>query len=183
MKTIKQIADELGVNKQKVYRFIVKNHITASSEVKQSKLYDEAAERLIKSHFDRITTSCERSSEPHQKSGNEMLLEQLIKELEVKNEQLSEKDRQIREKDRQIAEMQAQLSKNQKLIDQEQQLRMVTERKFQLLEQQQKDQLCRGGVLCGADQGSPASQSSFAPADLSWGVYGYPAVYKRLAES
>lgn len=109
MKTIKQIADELGVNKQKVYRFIVKNHITASSEVKQSKLYDEAAERLIKSHFDRITTSCERSSEPHQKSGNEMLLEQLIKELEVKNEQLSEKDRQIREKDRQIAEMQAQL--------------------------------------------------------------------------
>ena len=82
----------------------VKNHITASSEVKQSKLYDEAAERLIKSHFDRITTSCERSSEPHQKSGNEMLLEQLIKELEVKNEQLSEKDRQIREKDRQIAE-------------------------------------------------------------------------------
>lgn len=68
-----------------------------------------------------------------------MLLEQLIKELEVKNEQLSEKDRQIREKDRQIAEMQAQLSKNQKLIDQEQQLRMVTERKFQLLEQQQKD--------------------------------------------
>ena len=45
------------------------------------------------------------------------------------------------------------------------------------------DQLCRGGVLCGADQGSPASQSSFAPADLSWGVYGYPAVYKRLAES
>ena len=48
MKTIKQIADELGVNKQKVYRFIVKNHITASSEVKQSKLYDEAAERLFR---------------------------------------------------------------------------------------------------------------------------------------
>lgn len=137
MKTIKQIADELGVSKQKVYRFIVKNHITASSEVKQSKLYDEAAERLIKSHFNRITTSSERSVEPHQKSGNEMLLEQLIKELEVKNEQLSEKDRQISEKDRQLAEMQAQLSENQKLIDQEQQLRMVTERKFLLLEQQQ----------------------------------------------
>lgn len=48
MKTIKQIADELGVSKQKVYRFIVRNHITASSEVKQSKLYDEATEMLIK---------------------------------------------------------------------------------------------------------------------------------------
>ena len=42
MKTIKQMADEIGVSKQKVYRFIVKNHITASSEAKQSKLYDEA---------------------------------------------------------------------------------------------------------------------------------------------
>lgn len=41
MKTIKQISDELGVSKQKVYRFIVKNHITASGEVKQSKLYDK----------------------------------------------------------------------------------------------------------------------------------------------
>lgn len=139
MKTIKQIADELGVSKQKVYRFIVKNCITASSEVKQSKLYDEAAERLIKSHFNRFTTSCERSGEPHQKSGNDVLLEQLIKELEVKNEQLSEKDRQIREKDRQLAEMQTQLSESQKLIDQEQQLRMVTERKFQLLEQKQEE--------------------------------------------
>lgn len=39
MKTIKQIADELGVSKQKVYRFIVRNHITASSEVKQSSLW------------------------------------------------------------------------------------------------------------------------------------------------
>jgi hypothetical protein len=45
MKTIKQIADELGVSKQKVYRFIVRNHITASSEVKRSKLYDESAEK------------------------------------------------------------------------------------------------------------------------------------------
>ena len=88
MKTIRQIADELGVSKQKVYRFIVKNHITASSEVKQSKFYDEAAETLIKSHFDCIATSCERSGEPHQKSGDDVLLMQLIKELEVKNEQI-----------------------------------------------------------------------------------------------
>ena len=54
MKTLKQIADEIGIDKQKVYRFVVKNHITASSEVKQSKLYDDVAERLIKSHFNHI---------------------------------------------------------------------------------------------------------------------------------
>lgn len=63
MKTIKQIADELGVSKQRVYRFIVRNHITASSEVKQSKLYDEAAEKLIKQGF--------LEAEPHQKPHHE----------------------------------------------------------------------------------------------------------------
>lgn len=94
-KTIKQIADELGLDKQRVYRFIVKNRITASSEVKQSKLYDEAAERLIKSHFSHITTSNERCDLPNQKSGQEQLFEQLIRELEIKNEQIKAKDRQI----------------------------------------------------------------------------------------
>lgn len=141
MKTIKQIADELGVSKQKVYRFIVKNHITASSEVKQSKLYDEAAEKLIKQRFLEVEPHHEPHHEAHQDriidAVGEAVIELLQKELEQKNEQLQEKDRQIREKDRQISEMQAQLSVNQKLIDQEQQLRMVTERKIQLIEQQQ----------------------------------------------
>ena len=88
-KTIKQIADELGIDKQKVYRFIVKNHITASGEVKQSKVYDDVAERLIKSHFNHITTSSERCGESHQKSSYDVVLEQLIKELESKNMQIN----------------------------------------------------------------------------------------------
>jgi hypothetical protein len=134
MKTIKQIADELGVSKQKVYRFIVRNHITASSEVKQSKLYDEAAETLIKQGFLEGKLYQKSHHEAHQNHINdtvsEAVIELLRKELEQKNEQLQEKDRQI-------SEMQAQLSMNQKLIDQEQQLHMVTERKLQLIEQQQ----------------------------------------------
>lgn len=140
MKTIKQIADELGVSKQKVHRFIVRNHITASSEVKRSKLYDESAEMLIKQGFLEDELHQKSHHEVHQNHINdtvsEAVIELLRKELEQKNEQLQEKDRQIREKDRQISEMQAQLSMNQKLIDQEQQLHMVTEKKFMLLEQQ-----------------------------------------------
>lgn len=133
MKTIKQIADELGVSKQKVYRFIVRNHITASSEVKRSKLYDESAEMLIKQGFLEDELHQKSHHEVHQNHINdtvsEAVIELLRKELEQKNEQLQEKDRQI-------SEMQAQLSMNQKLIDQEQQLHMVTEKKFMLLEQQ-----------------------------------------------
>ena len=140
MKTLKQIADEIGIDKQKVYRFVKKNHITASSEVKQSKLYDEAAERLIKSHFCHITTSSERYGEPHQKSGQEQLLEQLIKELEIKNEQIREKDRQLAEKDRQLNVVHELLAENQKLIDQQQQLNALAEQKLKLLEQKESQE-------------------------------------------
>lgn len=137
MKTLKQIADEIGIDKQKVYRFVVKNHITASSEVKQSKLYDDVAERLIKSHFNHITTSNERCGEPHQKSGYDVVVEQLVKELESKNEQIREKDRQLAEKDRQLSAVHEMLSKNQELLDQQQQLQALTEHRLKLLEKQE----------------------------------------------
>lgn len=137
MKTLKQIADEIGIDKQKVYRFVVKNGITASSEVKQSKLYDEVAERLIKSHFHHITTSNERSGEVHQKNGQGQLMEQLIKELEVKNEQIREKDRQLAEKDRQLNAVHELLVENQKLLDQQQQLNALAEQKLKLLEKKE----------------------------------------------
>jgi DNA primase len=138
-KTIKQIADELGVSKQKVYRFIVKNHITASSEVMQSKLYDDVAERLIKSHFDHITTSSERCGDAHQKINNDVLLEQLIKELETKNEQIREKDRQLAEKDRQLNAVNEMLAENQRLLDQQQQLNALAEQKLLLLEEKKEE--------------------------------------------
>lgn len=55
MKTIREIANELGVDKQKVYRFIKQNHINeAHHEALQRsgvKYYDEAAETLIKQGF------------------------------------------------------------------------------------------------------------------------------------
>ncbi|MBQ9753060.1 MAG: hypothetical protein IJV81_09600 [Paludibacteraceae bacterium] len=140
MKTIKQIADELGIDKQKVYRFIVKNNITASSEVKQSKLYDDVAERLIKSHFDRITTSNERCGNPHQRSGYDVVLEQLIKELENKNEELKEKDRQLAEKDKQLNAAHEMLATNQKLLDQQQQLNAIAEQKILQLEKKDEEE-------------------------------------------
>lgn len=58
MKTLKQIADELGVSKQQVYRFVKAECINEvhheALEAHQSKLvkyYDEAAESTIKSYF------------------------------------------------------------------------------------------------------------------------------------
>lgn len=55
MKTLKQIADEIGIPKQRLYRFVKsENIIEAHHEAHQSasvKYYDETAEAYMKSHF------------------------------------------------------------------------------------------------------------------------------------
>lgn len=101
MKTIREIANELGVDKQKVYRFIKQNHINeAHHEALQRsgvKYYDEAAETLIKQGFLDETAS----SEAHQNRINEAVfdavIEMLQKELEIKNEQIKELNERLSE--------------------------------------------------------------------------------------
>lgn len=137
-KTIKQIADELGVSKTAVRKKIENLGLRSGLRLNGNQFaIDEEQESLIKSAFfeDKTETGSRTKTETVS-----VLVSMLQKELDSKNEQLQEKDRQIREKDKQIAEMQVQLSVNQKLIDQEQQLRMVTEKKFQLIEQQQEQE-------------------------------------------
>ena len=96
MKTIREIANELGVDKQKVYRFIKQNHINeAHHEALQRsgvKYYDEAAETLIKQGFSDETASSEAHHEAHQNRINEAVfdavIEMLQKELEIKLDML-----------------------------------------------------------------------------------------------
>lgn len=140
MKTLKQIADEIGIDKQKVYRFVVKNHITASSEVKQSKLYDEAAEGLIKRQFNHITTSSNRCGEAPQKSGQEQLFEQLIKELQIKNEQIREKDRQIENLQISLRSTTEALASAQESVKVAQLLQANTEQKLKCLEEKESQE-------------------------------------------
>jgi len=47
MKSIKQIADILGVSKMTVYRFIKANNITETSQEGRTMLYDDASIKLI----------------------------------------------------------------------------------------------------------------------------------------
>lgn len=108
-KTIKEIADELGVDKQKVYRYIKKNHISeVLHEALQKngvKRYDEAAEMLIKQGLFEESVSSEALHEVHQKHINEAvcdtisetLIDMLRKELEIKNEQIRELNARLAE--------------------------------------------------------------------------------------
>lgn len=117
MKTIREIADELGVDKQKVYRFIKQNRISeAHHEALQRsgvKYYDEAAETLIRQGLSANGASNEAHHEAHQNRINEAVFDAVIsmlqKELDRKNEQLAVKDKQIAELNARLSECSAAL--------------------------------------------------------------------------
>lgn len=71
MKTIREIANELGVDKQKVYRFIKQNHINEAHHEAHQNRINEAV-------FDAV-------------------IEMLQKELEIKNEQIKELNERLSE--------------------------------------------------------------------------------------
>lgn len=105
LKTIKEIADELGVDKQRVYRYIKKNHINeALHEALQKngvKQYDEAAQTLIKQGVLEESASSEAHHEVLQNHINDtvsdVLVDMLRKELEIKNEQIRELNARLAE--------------------------------------------------------------------------------------
>lgn len=97
-KSMKQIADELGVDKQQVYRFINKNNIVEVVIDGQTKLYDETAQKAINEHFSEKQANSKSSSETHQT----VLIDRLLKQIEslendkkVLQNQLDVKDNQI----------------------------------------------------------------------------------------
>lgn len=160
MKTIKQIADELEVDKQKVYRYIKKNHIKevnqkCISETRQRnnvKYYDEVAENLIKQGLSGDIESSEIHQEAHQNHINDIVIDTLLKqieilknELDVKNEQIREKDKQIKEKDNQIEALNTRIEESHRLLDQSQQLQAM-EKKIKALEDKKEDIVEHGAV-------------------------------------
>ena len=97
MKTIKQIADELGVSKQRVSRYIKNNRIDAAFRDRVALYYDNAAELSIKSHFLSPTTSGEPRCASKTDAAVDTLIAMLQKELDTKNRQMEAKDLQIAE--------------------------------------------------------------------------------------
>jgi len=119
MKTIKQIADELGVDKQKVYRFIKRNHISEAHHDAVMMYYDEVAETLIASHFCGNDHISEAHHDVHQTASNDVVVDAVIKilqqELEAKNQQIADLAVELsreREHSREISNKLAALTEN-----------------------------------------------------------------------
>jgi hypothetical protein len=128
-KTIKEIADELQIDKQKVYRYIKANHINeALREAHQKnnvKYYDEAAQMKIKKAFAAKSTSHQTASKSTSKVHHESVNEALFDTIKMLQEELKKKNEQI--------------ENLHTLLDQEQKLRLVAEEKILKIEEKKEE--------------------------------------------
>lgn len=115
MKTIKQLADELGISKQKLYRYIKTNHINDVHRIESMIYIDDALENKLYQHFNNSAAS----ADAHQNTSNDAVIDTLMMQLRKKDEQIE---------------------KLQQLLDQEQQLHLQTQNKLLLLEHKEEEQ-------------------------------------------
>lgn len=110
MKTIKQVADSIGISKQKLYRYIKSHHISDVQQINSIMYIDEALEKQLYEHF----TATSTSADTHQTTSNDVVIDALLMQLKTKDEQIE---------------------RLTQLLDQEQQLHLQTQQKLLSLEE------------------------------------------------
>lgn len=125
MKTIKNVADEIGISKQKLYRYIKANYINEVHYDANVIYIDDVLESKLKQHFIYNDTN-------HNTNQSTSIDVELIQAL---NDMISQLKEQIKEKDKQ-------LEVNQELLKNQQILTLQANQKIELLEHQeeQKDE-------------------------------------------
>jgi len=108
MKTIKQIADEIGVSKQAVRKKIAKVGLQSSLRKNANQFaIDEQQEKLIKWAFsENSQTENANQSQTESQTGLQFSLRLLEQEIEFLRAQLKAKDEQLERLDRRFAEAQ-----------------------------------------------------------------------------
>lgn len=124
--TIKEIADSLGIDKQKVYRFLKKYYINDDAhQMKQTMYFDDVAYMAVKSHFVPQTASKNTASNEQSTASFDAddVVQILVEQLRQKDRQLEEKDNQLERRDAQINHLQ---QENQSLIRLMEQTQMLS---------------------------------------------------------
>jgi predicted transcriptional regulator len=134
MKTISEIADELGIPRQKVYRYIKKENISSTSNDKSTinhdtsndkrvMYFDDVAISNIKSYFQAHNPSKEiNHDESNDKStinhdtSKDMLIDVLKTELEFRNKEIENKNKEISTLMNQMENMQILLKQEQNTV-------------------------------------------------------------------
>jgi len=124
LRTIKEIADLIGVSKSTVYRYIKSNSIHKSSQNGSKLLYDESAQKFIIQGLTYDNDSQVESQRTDDESVSELhkdLVKTLKNQIELQIEQLNTKDKQIAELQKSNDQLQQLLlyeqQKNTKLLE------------------------------------------------------------------
>lgn len=162
MKSIKEIADEIGVSKQSIRNEIAKQGLQSSLRKNGNQFaVDEKCETLIKSAFEirngKVTAKviCKDNANQNAKvtdNQNEQVCDyqhkvdvletdnkRLLEEIELLRGQLADRKEEIRYLRSQSVEKDKQLSDTLKALDQAQQLQAIAENKIKLLEEKQEE--------------------------------------------
>ena len=126
MKTTREIAREIGIDKQKVYRYIKSNCIKEAHQKNGVMYYDDVAERAIK--------QASSEKKPYREStSRDAAFDVLLKQSEMLQRELEIKNKQIEELNLRLAE-------SQKLLDQQQQLTAIAEQKLLQIEEKREEE-------------------------------------------
>lgn len=134
MKTIKQIAEEIGVSKQAIFKKIKKEPLSTSlqgfiSTIDGRLMVSVDGETLINQEFVKKQPPMVADNQPTTSTQQvDRLIAMLKEELKAKDDQISrlsdQLDTQLQQKDKQLDEKDKQILEVTKLLDQQQQLQM-----------------------------------------------------------
>lgn len=122
MKTIKELAEELGVSKQTIRNTIA--NLGLQSSLRKSKnafVIDKKQETIIKREL--LDNYEDENANQNEKKFANTLQTSFQFSLRLFESQIEEKDKQLEQKDKQIEQL-------QKLLDQQQQLQLNTQKKL-----------------------------------------------------
>lgn len=112
--TIKQIADEIGVNKMKVYRFIQKENIREHHTDARTKHYSEHVRRIVIEAFSSRERYAENVTPEHSENDVVVLLKERVQAQEIE-----------------LVKKNQQLEKMQTIVDQQQQLALQDKKQLE----------------------------------------------------
>lgn len=132
MKTIRQIADEIGVSKQAVHKKrkskLLSTALQPFTTTVDGIVYISIdGEKLIKQAFESKTSVKLNGKLSENKTQNNTVVDLLLKQSEMLKKELDIKNKQINELNERLAE-------SQNLLNQQQQLNAIAEQKIKLIE-------------------------------------------------
>lgn len=125
-KTVPELAEELDINKLRIYRYIKKNNIKPVRTDKNVQYFNEETSNAILSHFQDVSGS--RVSQDTESDTKSDTTENAL--IELKDNIINRQDREIKQLYKQVESLQRTIDQQNKQFDQQQQLELESIRTF-----------------------------------------------------